>query len=428
MLGTFFVLACVIAIPYAVAGYVIYPVVGARSGMLPVSYLNNSNPYGFEFSTCIPLFSVYNEDASEQNLGPIDSNTGGFVFTPAVNVKILTNPSIPKYRCDATKNADLYTEEWKQRATFITYGMGVLATIGWILFMIFGAIGMVALPIDWIRQFIGRPRATIPRSQYVLRAQDLARRAKDIKMLAEALKKEERARGRGLKWRRNLRAVENQLLLLEEDEAQLEEVFPQGEDPEAKWVWTVFGFWFRFICGIIAIGLTTCWVLQIILYILISPPVTPLLNQLFIEADNVFPLFGTVLFALFVFYLQVATMKGNFKFGLNALLFRVHPMRRGATIMSSFLFNVALILLATTACIQFAATAFALYADGTQILAIFGSQLTGIQGLSVIYSKNVFIYCMLGFMVLTFIWLMVKGPDAWKRKRPDLAAEEAWAV
>lgn len=49
-------------------------------------------------------------------------------------------------------------------------------------------------------------------------------------------------------------------------------------------------------------------------------------------------------------------------------------MRPGATIMSSFLFNIALILIATTASIQFCATAFAQYADGTEILNIFGNQ------------------------------------------------------
>lgn len=36
-----------------------------------------------------------------------------------------------------------------------------------------------------------------------------------------------------------------------------------------------------------------------------------------------FPLFGTLLFALWAFYLQAAVIKGNFKFGLNLLLFRV---------------------------------------------------------------------------------------------------------
>jgi hypothetical protein len=49
-------------------------------------------------------------------------------------------------------------------------------------------------------------------------------------------------------------------------------------------------------------------------------------------------------------------------------------MRPGATLMSSFLFNVALVLLAANAAIQFCAQAFALYANETAIHDIWGNQ------------------------------------------------------
>ncbi len=173
------------------------------------------------------------------------------------------------------------------------------------------------------------------------------------------------------------------------------------------------------------------------------------------RANNVFPLFGTLLFGVFAFYLQLAVVKGNFKFGLNLLLFRVHPMRPGATLMSSFLFNVGLILLATTATIQFCAAAFQLYADGTAVLDIFGNQLTSIQvrgwvgtsvegrwvsvdqtlcmhlhshdprahthsqGLRYIYTENIFIYCFLAFVALSLAWAAVRGPDRWKRTKVE---------
>ena len=60
--------------------------------------------------------------------------------------------------------------------------------------------------------------------------------------------------------------------------------------------------------------------------------------------------------------------------GLSLLIFTVHPMAPGATLMSSFLFNVALVLLATNAAIQFCAQAFALYANETAIHNIWGNQ------------------------------------------------------
>jgi LMBR1 domain-containing protein 1 len=137
------------------------------------------------------------------------------------------------------------------------------------------------------------------------------------------------------------------------------------------------------------------------------------------SANNVFPLFGTILFGIFVFYLQGTVLKGNFKFGLNFLIFRVHPIRKGGTVMSSFLFNVALILMATTATIQFASTAFALYASNTEILKIFGNTLTNIEGIKYIYTENIYIYCYLAVMLITLLVILLRGPDRWKKKKPE---------
>ncbi len=48
-----------------------------------------------------------------------------------------------------------------------------------------------------------------------------------FRQLAEVLKREEREQGKGRRWRKNFRALQNQMLLLEEDEEQLELVYPQ---------------------------------------------------------------------------------------------------------------------------------------------------------------------------------------------------------
>lgn len=49
------------------------------------------------------------------------------------------------------------------------------------LFMVFAGVGFVALPLDLIRDFIGRPKATITHSEYIKRAKGLGTRAKAIK-------------------------------------------------------------------------------------------------------------------------------------------------------------------------------------------------------------------------------------------------------
>lgn len=73
------------------------------------------------------------------------------------------------------------SETLEMRVSYITYAMVIYSTLGWLFFMVFGAIGLVALPLDWIRQFIGRPTKTITKSEYITRARDIARRAKDIR-------------------------------------------------------------------------------------------------------------------------------------------------------------------------------------------------------------------------------------------------------
>lgn len=251
-LGTLVVLVLVTVIPYATSGYVIYPVQVAYSGVLPANYIPliqtgtwkpTSGVVVPGFSSCIGVLSNYY--MGDGSLGP------------RVNTTLVQFG----YNCDTSINR--LSTDWKMRVSFLMYAMSIIATIGWFLFMIFGAIGLVAMPLDWIRQFIGRPRKTITRSQYIERARDLARRAKDVRTIAEVLRREEREGNKGRRWRKNFKALQNQMVMLEDDEKQLEMVFPQGEDPEYKWVLIVIGFWVKLFAGLIGICVSVCWILQV---------------------------------------------------------------------------------------------------------------------------------------------------------------------
>ena len=48
--------------------------------------------------------------------------------------------------------------------------------------MAFAGIGLVAFPFDLVREFLGRPKSTITRSEYIKRAQGLGGRAKEVKV------------------------------------------------------------------------------------------------------------------------------------------------------------------------------------------------------------------------------------------------------
>jgi LMBR1 domain-containing protein 1 len=100
-------------------------------------------------------------------------------------------------------------------------------------------------------------------------------------------------------------------------------------------------------------------------------------------------------------------------------------MQLGATMMSSFLVNSALILLAATAVVQFCAQAFEAYAQESAIQEVFGNEILHLQSVRPIFKNNVFIYIMLAFSALTALWLMLKGPQGRRRRR--LSLEEAYA-
>ena len=131
-------------------------------------------------------------------------------------------------------------------------------------------------------------------------------------------------------------------------------------------------------------------------------------------------------------------------------------MKVGGTLMSSFLFNVALVLLATQAAIQFCAQAFELYANNSAIQKIWGGQVRRqeipkvvccvlyvvaafleapdnimcclqilyIMGLKYLYRLHVFYYSLFAFVGLTAALLFIRGPDRWKRYK----VEDAYVV
>ena len=77
----------------------------------------------------------------------------------------------------------------------------------------------------------------------------------------------------------------------------------QGEDPDYMWAITVMWFWIKGFLGCVGVAISIAWVLQVILYVFISPPASPFLNSMFTRLDRAFGLFGTLAFAIFCFYL-----------------------------------------------------------------------------------------------------------------------------
>lgn len=303
---------------------------------------------------------------------------------------------------------------WTMRTTFPEYVVALATVVGSVLFTIFGGVGIACLPLGLIFSFIRRPKAVITRSQYIKEATELGKKARELKKTADALHQEERGGGKGRKWRKNVKAVQKELLQLEEDVTLLEEMYPQGEKAETTWALTVLGYLAKLVLGILGLIVSVVWVAHIVIYLLINPPLSPFLNEVFIKLDDIWGLLGTVAFAFFCFYLLLAVIAGAMMLGLRLVFITIHPMKWGATLMNSFLFNVGLILLCSISVIQFCATAFGYYAQATAALEIFGHTLQSLRGIKYLYKYNVF---QIGFTALAGLTLVYYAAFGWKRRK-----------
>nr|XP_024361955.1 LIMR family protein Os06g0128200-like [Physcomitrium patens] len=306
--------------------------------------------------------------------------------------------------CSSYLSGDGTSTNWTMRTSFAIYVIAVTTIIGSCLFSIFGGIGIASLPMSLINTFLHRPKTTITLAQYTKEATEIMKRGKEIKEIVLGLQREERARVKGRQWKKNLVKLQQELVFLEQDEQALSEVYPQGEKAEMSWALTVIGYLACLFFGLIGMVVSIMWLVHIIIFMLCSPPRNPFLNKIFIDLDNAWGLLGTVGFGIFCLYLLLAVISGEMLIGLNFLLFRVHPMKWGGTMMNSFLFNVELIIASSISMIQFCAKAFSLYVDATAVQEIFGGTVESLRGVKYLFRYNIFQIAFVCFAFMTIIY------------------------
>jgi LMBR1 domain-containing protein 1 len=298
-----------------------------------------------------------------------------------------------------------------------TFYAGLMAWMGWFLFACFGGIGMAALPLDLILTFVNRPHH-MDAVEFAEAQQLLRKRVNELVSVGELLKmeREEKAqKNEKLGWREQRKVdAEEKKVWLQFQQA----VYLMEEDAEefANCTENYRNYnplipIFSLLAGMCALIISLCWVLQIILYMLPNPPVTPFLNDYFRWFDTWFGLFGVLSVAIFSFYLLICAVKGCFKFGLRFLFFQVHPMKLNKTYMSSFLFNTGLVLLCALPGVQFSASAFQDYARFTTVSQTFNVQLYYLKFFGWFWRSNVFVYAILVILLLTCIYLGCKPKD-----------------
>ena len=286
--------------------------------------------------------------------------------------------------------------------TIPVYIVALVAFIGWFLFVLFAGVGLVALPMDLLTEYATRPQP-IDLEEYAKQRMLLNERSRQLMEVASKLGPDAH-RKRDRRTVRRYNQFRQAVYFLERDWDKVRTAYKERGGNPLKWMCQA-------IVGFLSAILSVTWGLHIVLYVFLSPPPTIFLNALFIELDKVFSLFGTVLYGLFSFYLLACVLKGCMKVGLRFFFIPIHPMRIGATLMNSFLFNVWLLLLCAVATVQFCFGAFQSYAQLTAIDMLLGVQVRNLQGFAWFFANNVFFYSLFGVSALTLAFLCAFPKD-----------------
>lgn len=301
--------------------------------------------------------------------------------------------------------------------TFVIYLAALLSWVGWFIFSIYVGIGFVALPLDCFNAFIHRPKV-LSYSEAKVQKRTLRSRAEELIKVGEGLASgmiefsDEMRSKRERRKRSKVDSVElNRFRVLVDMLEQDLEQFQLCDPAEYRNHYNPFVPYAKLVGGIISVIVSGVWIIHIIIYQLFSPPLYAFLNVYFAWFDTWFPLFGTISVGVFGLYLLLAVAKGNTKFGTRFFLIKVHPMEVRRTLMNSFVFNIALILLCVLPATQFMTDAFSQYARLTDAGMIFSTQFRYMEFFRYFWQYNVFLFMILIFFFLSVIYFAIFPSD-----------------
>jgi len=295
---------------------------------------------------------------------------------------------------------------WK--VSFIIWLFTVMAFAGFLVFVVFGGIGLIALPHDIIYSWWTRPHP-IEESEYKKNNVKIGERAeKLIKMglnYTNPRSPDYNNRAKIITWKRNV-------YVLDDDFSRNKVAYKLKGGP------TILA-WISLIFGIFCAALSIMWIIQIIAWTnlsILGPKIGyPLLNFMLVAMDGVWQFFGVFFFAMFAIYLEFCVIVGNFKWGLRIpWLIELHPMRTAGTLVSSFLVNAELLLVASFAVSLFCARSFSVYVRVTSINSIFNVAVGCLRGMKWVWFA--FGWIILGFAAITLLYFMFRPADKGRLK------------
>ena len=323
--------------------------------------------------------------------------------------------------------------EWKSKdenvelnVNIIVYSMAVLTFISWLVFALFGGIGLASVPLDFFVSFKSRPK--------VLTSDDIKKRRKicfdeieELRKMGEDLKKLEDS-GANRKWflsadRRKYNRMKNEFIqrftLVKKEFDIINKKNLLVENCGAVFYYLLLPL------GILSTILSLLWLIQFICsYFYIwddGRPGYPFLSfALIYFQDHDVSFLSFLFFSLLTLYLLFCVIKGNFQFGVRILCcWTVHPMEKGKTFMNSFLFNISLILLGSMAITQFVSDCLSDYVVFTDIDTLFNTLIKNLKFFKYFYKNHIFQYIFFAIFVVSLIYMiyqLCKAKESIKEK------------
>ena len=177
--------------------------------------------------------------------------------------------------CEAVQDSEL-----EFTVDFLVYAIALLSFISYLLFMLFGGVGLFSFPMDLIYSFSTRPIKIKP-SKLEEMKKEIVVTAADLKDLGMQIKKLEEQGHHKMhifsKDRRNYNSLLKQLKVgvsVVDDQFQIINLQEMANQTSA------LGYLLQLIAGIFCLILTVLWILQIVFYILVKIDDKPLFRFL----------------------------------------------------------------------------------------------------------------------------------------------------
>lgn len=305
------------------------------------------------------------------------------------------------------------------KVNFLIFAIAVLLFVSWLLFALFGGIGLAALPIDLFSSFCNRPKHM--KSREIDKRKDiLLKNIEELRYLGQEIKTlESKGDNRGFKLsskRRNYDRKYNQFragYMLVDREFK---IVNAENDARKKGNCVILLYYLLIPLGVLASICTILWIIQFSCSYFSRKngrPRYPFLARMYIYFnDNDLAFLSFLIFSILSLYLLLCVIKGNFKFGVRILCcWEIYPMKKDGTYMNAFLFNVTLILLASCSITHFCADCLEDYVAFTDVNIIFNIQIRYLKFFKYFYKYHVFQYILFSIFCISLLYLLIWPSD-----------------